>query len=175
MLGASLLTPFAAAAAIVHIANQAFPKITMFFVAGAVQRRTGKTNIDELAGIGNTMPWTMAAFTMAALSFIGLPLFAGFITKWYLSLGAMQAESWWFIVIIVVSSLLNAACWLPIVYLAFFSNDEGRPTALTGPMVAMLAPTLLCAVYIVVLGATAQVPGMPFSLAEAAVRFVFKM
>ncbi len=70
VLGASLLTPYAATAAIVHIANQAFPKITMFFVAGAIQRRTGKTHVHELAGIGYQMPWTMAAFTIAALSFI---------------------------------------------------------------------------------------------------------
>ena len=71
VLGASLLTPYGATAAIVHIANQAFPKITMFFVAGAIQRKTGKTKISELAGIGHQMPYTMGAFTVAALSFIG--------------------------------------------------------------------------------------------------------
>ena len=101
VLGASLLTPYAATAAIVHIANQAFAKITMFFVAGAISARPERRQIHELAGIGYRMPYTMAAFTMAALSFIGVPLFAGFITKWYLSLGALEAEKPWFVLVMV--------------------------------------------------------------------------
>ena len=175
VLGASLLTPYAATAAIVHIANQAFPKITMFFVAGAIQKRTGKTRVDELAGIGYQMPWTMGAFTVAALSFVALPLFAGFITKWYLSLGALQAGSWWFVVLLLASSLLNAAYWLPIVYAAFFKAPSGEPVPVAKPMPTLLVPTVICAAYVIVLGTTAEVPGMPFSLAEAAVHFVFRM
>jgi multicomponent Na+:H+ antiporter subunit D len=104
ILGAALLTPLAATAAIVHVANQAFAKITMFFVVGAIARTTGKTRVDELDGIAARMPWTMGAFTVAALSFVGVPLFAGFITKWYLALGALQAEAWWFVLVLVLSS-----------------------------------------------------------------------
>ncbi|HAL30896.1 MAG TPA: oxidoreductase, partial [Coriobacteriia bacterium] len=120
VLGAALLTPLAATAAIVHIANQAFAKITMFFVAGSIQRTTGKTTIHELAGIGYRMPYTMGAFTIAALSFIGVPLFAGFVTKWYLSLGAMESGQWWYVIVMLASALLNAAYWLPVIYTAFF-------------------------------------------------------
>ena len=175
VLGASLLTPFAATAAIVHIANQAFPKITMFFVAGAIQRKTGKTTVHELAGIGYRMPWTMGAFSVAALSFTGMPLFAGFITKWYLSLGGLQSGDYWVLFVMIASSMLNAAYFLPIVYLAFFKSrpettlhvDEASPT--------LLGPILVCAAYVIILGTTSQVPGMPFSLAEAAVHFVFGM
>ncbi len=181
ILAAALLTPYAATAAIVHIANQAFPKITMFFVAGAIQRKTGKTKISELAGIGHQMPYTMAAFTVAALSFIGVPLFAGFITKWYLSLGAMQAnETWWpgaswFVLVMVASSLLNAVYWLPVVYVAFFKNAEGESCSLGHAPPILLWPIIICAAYVVLLGTTSEVPGMPFSLAEAAVHFVFGM
>ena len=175
VLGASLLTPYAATAAIVHIANQAFPKITMFFVAGAIQRKTGKTQVSQLAGIGHQMPWTMAAFTVAALSFIGLPLFAGFITKWYLSLGALQAEEWWFVLVMVTSSLLNATYWLPIVHTAYFKTPAGEDLTIGHAPPILLVPTLICAAYVIVLGTTSEVPGMPFSLAEAAVRFVFGM
>lgn len=175
VLGASLLTPFAATAAIVHIANQAFPKITLFFVAGAIQRKTGKTEISQLVGIGHEMPWTMAAFTFACLSFIGIPLFAGFITKWYLSLGALQAGSWWYVVVMVISSLLNAAYWLPIVYLAYFKTPSGGELARNPVGLMMRVPMVICAAYVIVLGTTAEVPGMPFSLAQAAVRFVFGM
>lgn len=173
VLAASLLTPLAATAAIVHIANQAFPKITMFFVAGAVQRKTGKTTVHELAGIGYRMPWTMGAFSVAALSFIGMPLFAGFITKWYLSLGALEGADFWVLLVMIASSMLNAAYFLPIVYLAFFKAPPGTEMRVDEAPPTLLAPILICAAYVMILGTTAQVPGMPFSLAEAAVHFVF--
>ena len=175
VLGASLLSPLAATAAIVHIANQAFAKITMFFVAGAIQRTTGKTTIHELAGIGYRMPYTMAAFTVAALSFVGVPLFAGFVTKWYLSLGALEADAWWYVVVMLTSSLLNAAYWLPVVYIAFFKAPAGTHVELHEARWTLLAPTLVCAAYVIFLGSTASVPGMPLSLAQAAVKFVFGM
>ncbi|MBE0416219.1 MAG: oxidoreductase, partial [Coriobacteriia bacterium] len=175
VLGAALLTPFAATAAIVHIANQAFAKITMFFVAGAIQRTTGKTNVHELAGIGYRMPWTMAAFTVASLSFIGMPLFAGFITKWYLSLGALEAGEYWVLVVMIASSMLNAAYFLPIVYLAFFKAPPGTTMRVAEARPTLLISTLVAAAYVIVLGTTAEVLGMPFSLAQAAVHFVFGM
>ena len=175
VLGASLLTPLAATAAIAHIANQAFAKITMFFVAGAIQRTTGKTQVHELAGIGYRMPYTMAAFTVAALSFIGVPLFAGFVTKWYLSLGALQSGAWWVVIVMLVSSLLNAVYWLPIIYAAFFKSAPWASVEVHEADWTLLVPTLLCAAYVIMLGATVSVPGMPFSLARAAVTFVFGM
>jgi len=172
VLAAALLTPLAALAAIAHIANQAFAKITMFFVAGAVEQATGRRHVHELAGMGRVMPWTMGAFTVASLSFIGVPLFAGFVTKWYLSLGALQAEAWWFVLLMIVSALLNAAYWLPIVYLAWFRAPRGLPARVGEAGWLLLAPTLAAAAYVVLLGVTTRVPGMPFSLAEAAVNFV---
>ena len=172
VLAASLLTPLAAIAAIAHIANQAFAKITMFFVAGAIERTTGRTHIFELAGIGRVMPWTMGAFTIAALSFIGIPLFAGFVTKWFLSLGALQAGAWWFVLLMVISSLLNAAYWLPILYLAWFREPRGLPRGVHEAAALLLVPTLISAAYVLLLGITSRIPGMPFSLAQAAVRFV---
>jgi multicomponent Na+:H+ antiporter subunit D len=175
VLGAALLTPLAATAAIVHIANQAFAKITMFFVAGAVQRTTGKTTVHEFAGLGYRMPYTMAAFTIAALSFVGVPLFAGFVTKWYLSLGALEAGDWWVVVVMLVSALLNAAYWLPIVYIAFFKAPSSQHFELREARWTLLGPTLVCTAYVILLGTTASVPGMPLSLARAAVTFVFGM
>ncbi|MBF4510273.1 MAG: monovalent cation/H+ antiporter subunit D family protein [Aeromicrobium sp.] len=175
VLGASLLTPLAATAAIVHIANQAFAKITMFFVAGSIQRVTGKTTVHELAGIGYRMPYTMGAFTIAALSFIGVPLFAGFVTKWYLSLGALESGAWWYALVMLGSALLNAAYWLPVVYAAFFKTPPSTHVEMQEAHWTMLGPTLVCAAYVILLGATVSVPGMPFALARAAVTFVFGM
>jgi multicomponent Na+:H+ antiporter subunit D len=173
VLGAALLTPLAATAAIVHVANQAFAKITMFFVVGAIQRVTGKTHVHELAGIGATMPWTMGAFTVAALSFVGVPLFAGFITKWYLALGALQADAWWFVLVMIASSLLHAAYWFPIVHLAYFRAPAEAPGAVREAPPVLLVPILICAAYVLLLGMTAEVPAMPFSVAQVAVEQVF--
>lgn len=173
VLGASLLTPMAALASVVHIANQAFAKITMFFVAGSIQRTTGKTNIRELAGIGYQMPYTMGAFTVAALSFIGVPLFAGFITKWYLSLGALDAGLWPYVVVMIASSLLNAAYWLPVVYMAFFKASPDAHLDVREARLTLLIPTLICAVYVVLLGTFAETPGLPLSVARAAVESFF--
>jgi len=175
VLGAALLTPLAALGAIVHIANQAFQKITMFFVAGSIQRTTGKTNIHELAGIGYQMPFTMGAFTVAALGFIGIPLTAGFVSKWYLSLGAMDGGHWIFVVVLIVSSILNAAYWLPIIYLAFFKITPGTHMRIKEAHPTLLVPTLVCAAYVILLGSLAEVPGMPLSLARTAVEYFFGM
>ncbi|MDP2182218.1 MAG: monovalent cation/H+ antiporter subunit D family protein [Actinomycetota bacterium] len=173
ILGAALLTPLAALGAIVHIANQAFMKITMFFVAGAIQKTTGRTNIHEFAGIGYQMPFTMGAFTVAALGFIGVPLTAGFITKWYLSLGAMEMGGWVFVVVLITSSILNAAYWLPIIYMAFFKVPPGTSLHIKEAHWMLLLPTLICAVYVILLGSFAEVPGMPLSLARTAVEYFF--
>ena len=175
ILGAALLTPLAATAAIVHVANQAFAKITMFFVVGAIARTTGKKNVDELDGIAARMPWTMAAFTVAALSFVGVPLFAGFITKWYLALGALQADAWWFVLVMILSSLLNAGYWFPIVHRAYFRPPAELFEGIGEAPLTLLVPILICAAYVLLLGVTAQVPGMPFSVAQVAVERAFGM
>ena len=178
VLGAALLTPLAATAAIIHVANQAFAKITMFFVVGAIARTTGKKYVSEIDGIAARMPISMAAFTIAALSFVGVPLTAGFITKWYLALGALQADAWWFVLVLIVSALLNAGYFFPIVHRAYFRPakepwpplEEGRrfETAKT-----LLFPIVICAAYVLLLGVTAEVPGMPFSIAQVAVESFF--
>ena len=175
VLAASLLTPAAALAAIIHLANQAFSKITLFFAAGVIERATGFTRIDELDGIGYRLPGIMAAFAVASLSFIGVPLFAGFITKWYLSLGALDAGAGVFVVVLAVSALLNALYWLPILYRAFLRapSDDAPPTRRVSLL--MRLPTLVCAGYVILLGVGAEAPAMPFALAESAVRYAFGM
>jgi multicomponent Na+:H+ antiporter subunit D len=177
VLAAALLTPFAATAAILHIANQAFAKITMFFVVGGVQKTTGWTRASQLDGLAARMPLSTAAFAVASLSFVGVPLFAGFITKWYLSLGALEAGAWSAVVVMLISSLLNAAYWFPILHRAYFRSGtqagaEGPPERREAPPM-LLVPTLICAGYVIALGSTAELPAMPFDVARAAVEHAF--
>ncbi|MFA7554287.1 MAG: monovalent cation/H+ antiporter subunit D family protein [Spongiibacteraceae bacterium] len=127
ILATALLVPFSVMAAALHIVAHAFGKITLFFAAGSIYTASKKTELAQLHGIGRRMPWTMGAFTIGALSMIGVPPTAGFISKWYLLTGSFQAENYLAIAAIVVSTLLNAAYFLPIVYNAWFKAESEPP------------------------------------------------
>ena len=125
-LGASVLGPIATIGGLVHLVHQGVMKITLFFCAGNYAETLGVHKISEMNGIGRRMPWTTLAFSVGALGMIGIPPVAGFITKWYLGLGAAAAGAHWVILILLVSSLLNAAYFLPILYRAWFLPPPDR-------------------------------------------------
>src|SRR5687768_6216370 len=108
---------------IIHIAAHAFSKITLFFCAGSIYCASGKRNISDMAGLGRRLPWTMGAFFVASLSMIGIPPTAGFVTKWYLARGSVEAGEMAFMLVLLVSSVLNAAYLLPVSYGAFFGSE----------------------------------------------------
>ncbi len=124
VLGVALLSPKGMIGGMLHIAMHAFGKITLFFCAGAIFVATGKKNISEMVGIGKRMPVTMIAFFIGSLSVIGLPPCGGFISKWNLVLGTLEADQMLMLFVLLGSSLLNAAYFLPIVYKAFFCTQE---------------------------------------------------
>lgn len=129
VLAAAMFRPLAEAGAVLHIAAHAFAKITLFFAAGAIYTASKKTEVHQLRGIGRRMPWTMAAFTIGALSMIGVPPTGGFVSKWYMVAGAYEAGSYVAMATIVISTALNAAYFLPIIVLAWFSKEEAVPGA----------------------------------------------
>lgn len=124
ILGVSLLSDKGMIGGLIHIVMHAFGKITLFFCAGAIMVATGKKYISQMRGIGRQMPITMAAFFLGALSIIGIPPCGGFISKWNLALGTLQADHFPFLMVLLVSSLLNAVYFIPIVYKAFFVPTE---------------------------------------------------
>jgi multicomponent Na+:H+ antiporter subunit D len=164
VMAAALLAPWSVVGAALHIAAHAVGKITLFFAAGAIYTAAHKTEVSQLDGIGRRMPWTMGAFAIAALSMIGLPPAVGFVSKWYMLSGAMAAQHWLAVGVIVLSTLLNAAYFLPIVYRAFFvapSADDG-PVHGEAPWPMVVA---LCATA----GATVALffwPDVPLALAR---------
>lgn len=123
ILGAALLTPAAIVGGISHITMHAFGKITLFFCAGSIYACAHKTEIGELGGLAKKMPWTMTAFTVGAFNMIGVPLVGGFVSKWNLMVGALEAGSMVVLGVLLASSLLNAAYFMPIVYKAFFEKE----------------------------------------------------
>jgi len=128
ILGAALLTPGTMVGGIVHIAGHAFSKITLFFCAGSIFCACRRRRVSELGGIGRHMPWTMGAFFIASLSMIGIPPAGGFISKWYLVIGTVEAQELAFLLVLLVSSVLNAAYFLPVTYKAFFEREQPPPT-----------------------------------------------
>jgi multicomponent Na+:H+ antiporter subunit D len=139
------LAPYAEIGAVLHIVAHAFGKITLFFCAGAIYIASKKTETTQLAGIGRRMPWTMAAFTVGALSMIGVPPTAGFVSKWFIIAGAFQLQSHFVLAVLVLSTALSAAYFLPLVYRAFFLAEDVAPSRSHGeapwPMVLALCFT----------------------------------
>jgi multicomponent Na+:H+ antiporter subunit D len=158
VLGVGLLSPLAIIGGVAHLVHQGIMKITMFFCAGNVAETLGIHAISEMNGVGRRMPWTMAAFSTAALGMIGVPPLAGFVSKWYLGLGALEADQSWALIVLTISALLNAAYFLPIVYRAWFKPpavkdwSEKIPEARFETKLSLLAPAVLMALFTLAVG-----------------------
>jgi len=144
ILATALLAPISIMGAALHILAHAFGKITLFFAAGSIYTATKKTAVSELDGIGKAMPWTMGAFAIASLSMIGVPPTVGFLSKWYILQGAFEVESWFAVTVIVISTLLNAGYFLPVIYAAFFKKpvDGKELNYQEAPLAIVLALTI---------------------------------
>jgi multicomponent Na+:H+ antiporter subunit D len=140
ILGVALLTPAAIEGGLLHIVSHAFAKITLFFCAGAIYVASRKKDISEMKGLGRAMPLTFGAFAVASLSMIGVPPAAGFVSKWYLLTGALDAHQLGIMAVLLVSTLLNAAYFMPVVYQGFFSSPTCAENTLS---VREASPALL--------------------------------
>lgn len=153
LLGIALVNERAMLGAVYHIFTHAFMKGCLFLCAGAIIVQTGKKNISEMGGLGYRMPLTMICFTIASLSMVGIPPFNGFISKWQLSLASLEAGMPVFVALLIISSLLNAVYYFPIVVAAFFGHKkqeksgvkkirrgEDRETSVVKPGLAEEAP-----------------------------------
>lgn len=126
-MAAAIMVPLSVKGAALHIAAHAFGKITLFFAAGSIYTAAHKKYVSQLNGIGRRMPVTMTAFAIGAISMIGLPPAAGFLSKWYMLQGAVSTEQWLPVLVIIGSTLLNMAYFLPIIYSAFFKEEDVKP------------------------------------------------
>ena len=154
ILGVALLTEPGIQGGLIHIVNHAFSKITLFFCAGAIYVATHKKYISEMEGLGKTMPFTFGAFAIASLSMIGAPPVAGFITKWNLLVGSVEAHQLGILLLLIISTMLNAAYFAPITYKAFFGKrPAGEPfTGIKEAPLAMLIPILIACFVSVLIG-----------------------
>jgi multicomponent Na+:H+ antiporter subunit D len=126
-LGVALTSAAAQVGGLVHLVHQGLMKITLFFCAGLLAETLGVKRISEMGGAARRMPLTMLAFSLAALGMIGIPPLPGFLSKWHLGVGALEAGAWWIVPVLVASSLLNAAYFLPVIGRAYFQSADGLP------------------------------------------------
>ncbi|MGH9391247.1 MAG: proton-conducting transporter membrane subunit, partial [Vicinamibacteria bacterium] len=152
VLGGALLAPAGILGGIAHITNHAISKITLFFCAGSIYVSAHKTEVSETAGLARKMPWTMAAFTIASLSLVGIPPFSGFVSKWYLAIGSLERGTPWILAVLLASSLFTAAYLGPIVYKGYFeeAKDEGHHEIHEVPWIVV--PLVLTALASLLLG-----------------------
>ncbi len=171
VLGVAIAGPIATIGGVVHLVHQGLMKITLFFCAGNLAETLGIHKVSEMNGVGQRMPWTMAAFTVGAFGMIGAPPVAGFISKWYLGMGALEAGQNWVLLVLAGSSLLNAAYFLPILYAAWFKktpsswpheHDFGRMETAW----ALLLPPLITAALALAAGLLATLPFSPLDWAK---------
>jgi multicomponent Na+:H+ antiporter subunit D len=139
ILGVAMASVTGLTATLLHLFNHALMKGALFLAMGAIVYRIGASDVASMRGIGRRMPWTMAAFVIAGLSLIGMPLTVGFVSKWYLILGALQL-GWWPVVGVILGGSLLALVYIwRIVEIAYFQpNEDGvreeAPLALLLPM-----------------------------------------
>ncbi|MGH7349756.1 MAG: proton-conducting transporter membrane subunit, partial [Candidatus Rokuibacteriota bacterium] len=167
VLGAALATTGSLTGAVQHMVNHGTLKITLFFCAGAIYVATGRERVSELAGLGRRLPVTLGVFAVAALGRAGVPPAAGFLSKWYLIGGAIEAGFWPAAIVYLSSSLLNLAYFVPIVVAAFFRPLRGGDD-IEEPSLMMLVPLMITAAAGVLLGVAPDFPVAFLSLAASA-------
>ena len=147
VLGLGLGTAAGVAASFLHLFNHALMKVALFLAIGNLVYRTGSDVLMNLTGLGRRMPWTMGAFLVAAMSIVGVPLTAGFVSKWYLLRAALAEGMWPIAVVVLASSLLAAVYMWRVVNTAFFTPARSGTVQAhaTEAHWTMVAPVVLLA------------------------------
>ena len=139
VLGLSLHNELALTGSLIHLFNHALMKGGLFMVVGCMVYRVGGSRLEDLAGIGRRMPLTFLAFAIGGIGMIGVPMTAGFVSKWYLVLGALEAGLWWVAVIVLLASLLAVVYVWRVIEVGWF-REPPDDAVIEAPM-AMLIPT----------------------------------
>ena len=144
-----ILTPSAIIAASMHLVAHAISKITLFFAAGAIYSSTGYTKISEMDGIGKNLRVVSIAFTLGAMSLVGIPLLVGFTSKWYIVQSSVDVGQWFILLIITISTLLNIGYFSPIIYKFFFKNELKEVSFKTLPKDITLSIVICCVLMVI--------------------------
>jgi len=139
-LGAGLANEAGLTGAVAHLFNHGLTKGAIFLLLGGVSLRVGATGLDRVAGLGRTMPLTSFGIVLGGMSLIGIPGTAGFISKWYLVLGAIAHGYWWLVALILASSLIAVIYVWRFVEMAYFREPDPAAARLAEAPLSMLIP-----------------------------------
>jgi multicomponent Na+:H+ antiporter subunit D len=156
LFGLSTLNPVGVAGALLHVCYHSAIKNTLFLTAGAFIKKTGRKRVDELKGIGKSMPVTTWCFTIAGLALVGIPPLSGFVSKWYLCSGALESGTgvftWLGPVVLLLSALLTAGYLLPVTVHGFLPGKDFEPVSKDEAEPSMLVPMIILAAFAALLG-----------------------
>ncbi|MBS3909649.1 MAG: monovalent cation/H+ antiporter subunit D family protein [Actinobacteria bacterium] len=158
VLGAALANQVAMTGSLLHILNHSLMKGALFLAVGAVVYKLGIEEISGLKGMGKKMPFTMAAFTVGGISMIGVPLTVGFVSKWYIVLGALASDMWFIVPVILLSSLLTAVYFWRIIEGIYFAVPDGAGQIRDDAPLGLLVPTMVLAGLCIFFGVAAVIP-----------------
>ncbi len=170
LLGVFTFQPWGLAGAIMHMISYSTLKVSLFFCAGIISEQTGEKNIDRMRGIGWLLPKTMVALSVAALGMIGTMPLNTFWGKYYLMKGSVEGGMWPLAVVLVISGIINAYCFIPVIVDAFRGEKVQGDTEKGSKVNLMLAPTLLLSMVSILIGLW---PGIVWPGVEAVVNWFF--
>lgn len=171
LLGAFIFHPWGLAGAILQMIGYSVLKVILFFCAGIISERTGETEISKFGGIGYSLPWTMTAFSIATLGMIGMMPLSTFWSKYYIMKGSVQTGFWPFAVLLMISGIINAICFVPIIIKAFSGEKRELIPRPKKDHALMLLPVLSLTVIALVIGLW---PGLVWPGVEGIVQLFFK-
>jgi len=145
-LGIGLASATSITAALIHLFNHALMKGALFMAIGAIIYRIGACRMDEIHGLGKAMPWTFGAIIIGGLSLVGVPGTAGFVSKWYLVVAALEQEAWIAVAVILIGSLLAVVYVGKLIEALYF-----KPITETGKNVSEAPMLLLVPTWILVI------------------------
>jgi len=141
VLGLSLMSVAGLTASFLHLFNHGLMKVALFMAVGTLMYRVKSAKIDDLRGLGGQMPWTLTAFALAGLSLIGVPTTAGFISKWYLILAAVEVDAWWLVGLIVITSMMAVYYIWRVIEAAWLHERPAHLPQVSEAPLALLIPT----------------------------------
>ncbi len=171
VIGAGFASVLGITAALTHVFNHALMKGALFMAVGCVIYRTGGAALENFRGLGKSMPLTMAAFVAGGLSLVGVPLTAGFVSKWYLVLAALQGDTWFVVALVLIGSLIALIYIWRVVEAAYFLPASGKNAGVKEAPMTLLVPTWIFVLANFYFGIHAA---LPVGIAERAAKILLR-
>jgi len=151
VLATAILAPYSIMAATLHLIFHALGKIILFLSAGIIATQTGIKEVSEMNNLSRKLPITCFLLLIGAFIMIGLPPTVGFISKWYLLIGIMESDKLYLLIIIIISTLLNAGYYFPIIYRSYFEKESSSDAKEITEDISLVFPVMIIGAIVILL------------------------